>query len=414
MNILLANLTYLPHIGGIENSFRHISEIYKKQGHKVVIVCSNLVSDKTAKLDSFEIINGIEVHRYNRYHPKFKFLKPFVIATDIIRSFLLVKKLDKTYKFDFSIVRNMKVGLGVRFALKTRPVIYVIPAISKYQDEKNINSFNGNAPTRFIKWVLNDKIILAQNYFIEKMLIRKSDYNIVFSQNMISQVKQIVNIDEDRIKLINPGVDSERFRTKKKNLCFKEEKIEINSKNFNFLILCRLISIKGIDKAIKAIKHLNSLKLKLLIVGDGPELNRLINYTKKNSLEKQVLFFNKTHTPEEYFSISDAFLMTSTYEPFGQTILEAMSSELPVVGFKSDGVYIKTATDEMIEDNINGFLCNYSIEDLASAMNKIASLPIIERHRMGKRNRCKIENEYSWEFFCNSILELELIKKLNN
>ena len=258
MNILLANLTYLPHIGGIENSFRHISAIYKNQGHNVVVVCSNLVSDKKGKLDSFEIINGIEVHRYNHYEPKFKFLKPFVIAADIINSWLLVNKLDKTYKFDFSIVRNMRVGLGVRFALKTSPVIYVIPAISKYQDDKSINCFSGNALVRLIKWVIHRKIILALNYFFEKMLIRKSDYNVVFSQNMMTQVNHIVNIDDNRIRLIRPGVDSERFKPKKNNLCLNEEHIETNSNNFNFLILCRLISIKGIDRAIEAIKLLNS------------------------------------------------------------------------------------------------------------------------------------------------------------
>ena len=75
MNILLANLTYLPHFGGIENSFRHISDTYNKQGHNVVIVCSNIKTDKSGKLKTFENINGVKVYRYNRFIPKFKIFK---------------------------------------------------------------------------------------------------------------------------------------------------------------------------------------------------------------------------------------------------------------------------------------------------------------------------------------------------
>ena len=412
MNILLANLTYLPHIGGIENSFRHISEIYKKQGHKVVIVCSNVVSDKTGKLDSFEIINGIEVHRYNRYHPKFKFLKPFVNVTDIIKSYFLVRKLDLKYNFDFSIVRNMKVGIGVKFALKTKPVIYVLSSITKFLDKKSLNNFKGNYIIKFIKWFYYNKIIIGQDVFFEKYLLIKSNLNVVFSKNMLNQVNQLIKIDNRKIKLITPGVDSKRF-FKTKDVVIDKLNSQIKSDDFVFLLLGRLIKVKGVDVAIKAFGQLKYPLAKFLIVGDGPELINLKKLVKKMFLEEKVFFLPKTSMPENYFSISDAFLMTSSYESFGQTILEAMSSELPVVGFKSDGVYIKTATDEIIEDNINGFLCNYSIENLASAMNKIASLSIIERHRMGERSRCKIENEYSWKFFCNSILELELIKKLN-
>lgn len=409
MNILLANLTYLPHFGGIENSLRHISEIYKNEGHNVIIICSNIKPDKKGELKDYEIINGIEVYRYKRFVPVFKFLKPFVNITDIIKTYFLVKKLNLKYNFDFSIVRNMKVGIGLKFALKTKPVIYVLSSITKFLDKKSLNDFTGNQIMKFIKWFYHNKIIIGQDVLFEKYLIRKSNLNIVFSKNMLNQVNQLIKIDNRKIKLINPGVDSKRF-FKKNNIIIDELKNQIKLDDFIFLILGRLIKVKGIDVAIKAFGRLNIPNTKLLIVGDGPELNNLIELVNKMNLSERVIFLPKTTLPENYFSISDAFLMTSNYESFGQTILEAMSSELPIIGFKADNVNIKTATEEIIDDSKNGFLCENSIQDLANTMQKVMSLSEAEKRKIGKLNRNKVIYNFTWEGFSNEILEFESIK----
>lgn len=409
MNILLANLTYLPHIGGIENSFRHISDVYKKQGHNVIIVCSNIKPDKRGDLKKTEKINGIKVYRFKRYVPFFKFLKPFVNITDIIRTYFLVKKLNLKYNFDFSIVRNMKVGIGIKFALKTKPVIYVLSSITKFLDKKSLNDFKGNHILKFIKWFYYNKIIIGQDVFFEKYLLRKSNLNIVFSKNMWSQVNQLIKIDKSKIKLITPGVDSKRF-FKTKDVVIDKLNSQIKSDDFVFLLLGRLIKVKGVDVAIKAFGQLKYPLAKFLIVGDGPELINLKKLVKKMYLEEKVFFLPKTSMPENYFSISDAFLMTSSYESFGQTILEAMSSELPVIGFKSDGINIRTATTEIIEQSKNGFLCENNYKSLAHVMEKVINLPLTERKKIGKQNRSKIINTYSWQYFSDSIIELEIIK----
>lgn len=409
MNILLANLTYLPHFGGIENSFRHISEVYKEQGHNVVIVCSNIKTDKSGKLKTFENINDVNVYRYNRYTPTFKLFKPFVNVMDIIKSYFLVKKLDKIYNFDVSIVRNMKVGIGVRFALKTKPVIYVLSSITKFLDKKSLNNFKGNYIIKFIKWFYYNKIIIGQDVFFEKYLLIKSNLNVVFSKNMLNQVNQLIKIDNRKIKLINPGVDSKRF-FKNNNIILDELKNKIKFDDFVFLILGRLIKVKGIDVAIKAFGKLKSHNAKFLIVGDGPERKNLKNLVTKMCLDKNIFFLPKTTLPENYFSISDAFLMTSNYESFGQTILEAMSSELPIIGFKADDVNIKTATEEIIDDSINGFLCENSVQDLTNTMQKVMSLSEIEKRKIGKLNRHKVIDSYSWKNFAKSILETQNLK----
>jgi glycosyltransferase involved in cell wall biosynthesis len=219
---------------------------------------------------------------------------------------------------------------------------------------------------------------------------------------MLKQLKEFVSIKNERIHLIKPGVDYNRF--------LRIE--EIANRNlfpenyFNFLILGRIIKVKGIDLAINAISNINHLNVRLRIVGDGPELKFLKDLTRELKLGEKVEFRSETLRPEKYYLQADAFLMTSSYESFGQTILEAMSSGLPIIGFKPDGHKVKTSTNEIVEDQINGFLCDYRIEDLVACMVKLIAMPKEKRNEISNRNREKVIKNYSWENFSNKLTEL--------
>ena len=98
--------------------------------------------------------------------------------------------------------------------------------------------------------------------------------------------------------------------------------------------------------------------------------------------------------------------MSSTYEPFGQTILEAMSSGLSVIGFKSDDNNVMTATDEIVENGVNGFLCDFGVDSLADSLEKLISLSPKEMEKMKFLNREKVSDHFSWNSFCRSLLEV--------
>ena len=97
--------------------------------------------------------------------------------------------------------------------------------------------------------------------------------------------------------------------------------------------------------------------------------------------------------------------MPSTYESFGQTILEAMSSGLPILGFKSNGSDVMTATNEIVENGINGFLCNFSVSDLSDILNKFLSLSRQELVKINEINRKKVSDHFTWDNFCKSLIE---------
>lgn len=405
MNILLGNINYYPHIGGIENSFRSISEIYKREGHRIAIICSNKPPNGEKKLKDFEIINEIEVYRYDGFESNLRILKILSSIMHVIQSYKLAKKLDQEFNFDFALVRNMKVGLGVKLALNKKKVIYVLSALTKLLDYKEIQEFKGSFIKRLFLWLFHNKLILGQDILIEKILLKIATLNVVFSNNMLDQVNNFIEKGNNNLLLIKPGVDSDRFNA------INEYQKRDSKKLFDFLILGRLIKVKGVDMAIKSIAKISNDNIRLTVVGDGPELNSLVKLTKELNLEGKVKFIPKTSKPEKYYSNCDAFLMTSYYESFGQTILEAMSSGLPIIGFEPDGKIIKTSTSEIVENEVNGFLCAYTIEDLAISMNSLLEMSRKELKRISERNREKVIQNYSWENFTNSIIDVVSEKK---
>ena len=88
-----------------------------------------------------------------------------------------------------------------------------------------------------------------------------------------------------------------------------------------------------------------------------------------------------------------------------RTLLEACSMELPVVTTNVPGC------NEVIEDGINGFLCEpKNPASLMSALEKLIKMSPEDRLQMGKRGRLKVEKEFDEKFVIkaavSSVLEV--------
>jgi glycosyltransferase involved in cell wall biosynthesis len=109
-------------------------------------------------------------------------------------------------------------------------------------------------------------------------------------------------------------------------------KVDLRKKypEYDFIILMasRLTKEKNIGLAIEAMKDVvkKHPKALLLIVGDGPEKSNLQleqNVKFESAVDAQTLF--------SYYKTTDLFLLTSNYEGYGRTIIEAMAAGCPVV-----------------------------------------------------------------------------------
>lgn len=110
--------------------------------------------------------------------------------------------------------------------------------------------------------------------------------------------------------------------------------------------------------------------------GIGDDLEALQNQVKQFKLEERVFFNGFTKNPIEKMKESDVFVFPSKYEGFPLALTEAMSVGLPSIGFQTC-----SGVNELIENNVNGFLVNNESELQESLENLIVSKDL--RQQMG-------------------------------
>ncbi|MBU0649515.1 glycosyltransferase family 4 protein, partial [Patescibacteria group bacterium] len=121
--------------------------------------------------------------------------------------------------------------------------------------------------------------------------------------------------------------------------------IKPSPKKSDVVFVGRLIPDKNVDYLIKALSLLDG-KLTCVIVGDGPEKERLEGLAGFLGVKDRVEFTGFLEY-EELVSImksSRVFVLPSTREGFGVSVLEAFACGLPVIAVKHD----KSAASDLI------------------------------------------------------------------
>jgi glycosyltransferase involved in cell wall biosynthesis len=118
----------------------------------------------------------------------------------------------------------------------------------------------------------------------------------------------------------------------------------------NIVTVGRLVPWKQIDHLIEGLVQIEDAGL--VIVGDGPERNRLESLARANNLKDRVYFAGQKGKEETFglMAACELFVLNSSYEGFPHVVLEAMSAGLTVVATAVGG------TPELVLDGKNGIL----------------------------------------------------------
>ncbi len=126
-----------------------------------------------------------------------------------------------------------------------------------------------------------------------------------------------------------------------------------------FLIVSRLVPSKRIDLAVEAFNRLN---LPLVVIGDGPQYNRLCKSSKSNI---KFLGWQSDEIVSRYYAHCLALIVPGE-EDFGITAVEAMSYGKPVLAYRSGGV-----TETVIEGITGEFFDDQTPEILADGVRRL-------------------------------------------
>lgn len=170
------------------------------------------------------------------------------------------------------------------------------------------------------------------------------------------------------------GVDLETFKkTEQKGLATK-----VGLKDFVIGYFGRLEEQKGINDLISSFKRLD-FPAQLLIIGSGP-LKELIE--EESRKDKRIIYVSSLAHSEipKYFNLLDVYVLpsktTSVWkEQFGHVLIEAMASEVPVIGSDSgaipeviggSGLIFKEGHIEDLVDKLRAVYKNKSLRESLS------------------------------------------------
>ena len=191
------------------------------------------------------------------------------------------------------------------------------------------------------------------------------------------------------------GINTELFKPEKVNRAdftpFSENDIVVGTIKW-------LENKYGIEYLIRAFSDVSSrhqeLPLKLLIVGDGSEREKLENLVMELGLKEKVLFTGRAdYLKVQYFhKVMDVYVALSVLdsESFGVAIVEAESCGTPVVVSDVGGL------PEVVEDGVTGFVVERKNADAAAEkLEKLVLDPEL-RNRMGNAGRERVLKLYDW------------------
>ena len=368
MKIAVFTDTFVPQVNGVVTSILNSTTNLAKRGNKIMIF-----SPKIGKrLNLHKNIEIVELKSFN-------LLKRYKEMEVRIPTFLNVLKKVKRFNPDIIHI-NTPLGIGDEGFLCAK--VLKKPIVGTYHTllpdflrHINLAGLEKKEFMRYITWKYS-------NFIYDRC-------NVVTAPSAMIKKELKKNELKTKIEVISNGVDLNKFYKKK-----------INKNGITILHVGRMSYEKNVDVVLQAMKIVSEYKkVNFMIVGGGPDLERLKDYSKKINLNVKFTGNIKNEELVDYYNKADIFVTASTIETEGIVLLEAMACGLPIVGVN------KLAIPEVVKDGKNGFIAKVNDpEDIARCLKILIKNPdLINKF---SKNSLKLVKNYSLE---NSIRKLEKI-----
>ena len=384
MRIGIFTESYPPLVNGVSTSIVMLQRALEKQGHEVFIVTvgenTKYKLENDGKILRLPSINIAHLYDYK--------------ATSVypIKAINIIKKMNLDI-----IHTNVEFTIGV-FA-RVLSVQLGIPLVHTYHT--NWEDYT-HYVTKNIKVL--DKLSKEAIKYLSGFLCDKT------ATELIVPTKKIYDIFKDKYKLkknihiVPTGIETYRYYREnfnQKDINKLRKFLNIKKKDFIVLTVSRLAQEKSVDKLI--INHKKIIakypNIKLLIVGDGPDIDKLKQLSIKYNLKNNVIFTGKiAHSDIPlYYQLGDVFVTASKTETQGLTVVEAMSASIPVIAINDES--FKNA----VIDDLSGFLYNTDEADISYIFRLYEDKDLYER--LSRQARI-LSNDFSSDIFATKVLKV--------
>lgn len=369
MRSLLLTIGFPPEKGGVQDYLYNVVKHLKSQ---TIVLAPNHVKSTT-----FDKTQQFKIYRSEIFSGgKPKRIRMFIDAFKIIKN----EKLDVV-----QCGQTLPVGL----------IALLLKVVTK---------------TPYVVYAHGLDVIKPQNNFLRKAVLLqvlnfadKIFANSEFTKNEVAKL----NIPEEKIMRLTPGIDFKDFLFPFNRQKFKRQNNLVGSKIV--ISIGRLVERKGFDYAIKALPSLlkkfpNTI---YLIIGEGPYKAILQRLVREENVGDNVRFLGALNRKEmiKYLFISDVLVMPSRIiaeqgevEGFGIVFLEANACGKPVIGSYSGGI------KDAVVDGKTGLLIKdpTSVKEVSDKISLLLSNPALAE-KLGKFGRERVRKQFDWERLANTI-----------
>ena len=194
-------------------------------------------------------------------------------------------------------------------------------------------------------------------------------------------------LDPAKLKIFPRGLDHQLFNPERRDPAFWEKFGAATNGEVRLLYVGRISKEKDLDVLAQAYQRLRDegLSIKLFVVGHGPYSQALAE-TLPDAVFTGYL---KGKELAAAYASADIFVFPSTTDTFGNVIIEAQASGVPVIVSDSGG------PKELVEDKTNGLITkSHDVEDLSRAIRVLVVDPAL-RKQMGDHARQSVVDR-SW------------------
>jgi glycosyltransferase involved in cell wall biosynthesis len=181
--------------------------------------------------------------------------------------------------------------------------------------------------------------------------------------------------DPEKLKIFPRGLDTELFNPARRDPAFWEKYGAATNGEVRLLYVGRISREKDLDVLANAYRRLREegLSVQLFVVGHGP-YSQALSETLPDAVFTGYLTGLELATA---YASADVFAFPSTTDTFGNVIIEAQASGVPVVVSDSGG------PKELVDDKTNGLVTkSHDVEDFTRAIRALIVDPAL-RERMG-------------------------------
>ncbi|MHA3083934.1 glycosyltransferase family 4 protein [Acinetobacter sp. ANC 5383] len=356
LKIAIVTETWPPEINGVALSLLHLCQGLQQQGHKIMLIRPEQSRSCTTFVAQQECL--VTAHKIPKY-PSLQFGRP---------QWLKVTKAIEQFQPDVvHIVTEGPLGLLALQVAKMKKIAISSGFHSPFQEFSRFFdlAFLVKPIQHYLRWFHNNTNLTC---------VPSQDTARALQAHGITCPIQVISRGVDH-RLFSPEHRCEDMR----------QHWGVDRQTKVLLYVGRLSPEKEIhvliDGYLQARRQQQAVRL--VIVGDGPDKERL----QQLDPEQQVIFMGNLTGQRlaEAYASSDVFVFASRVETFGNVVLEAMASGLPVLA------YDYACAHAYVQNEQSGWLID--LNDGQGLVQRMQNLPALSQlHLMGQQARMQVKD----------------------